>query len=203
MQRAMKPNGPAIKGGCVTWRSHPATDPGTLAVIYPGGKPGMACFLPSGYKFYCMQARSRYKFSKWTRIYPGRRNLVNGQLAQCRGTSYPGARICLGIESFITCRCAYPGLRPLQIYLASRLSRCKRLKRKEKFGPILNIWFLLGWRSRHQAKSMTNNLPLLSVLAFRCPLAMMTGFLYFYQRISPIAVLSLVQRQILDYQAKY
>jgi hypothetical protein len=24
-------NGPAIKGGCVTWRSHPATGPGTLA----------------------------------------------------------------------------------------------------------------------------------------------------------------------------
>jgi hypothetical protein len=24
-------NGPAIKGGCVTWRSHPATSPGTLA----------------------------------------------------------------------------------------------------------------------------------------------------------------------------
>jgi len=24
------PNGSAIKGGCVTWRSHPATGPGTL-----------------------------------------------------------------------------------------------------------------------------------------------------------------------------
>jgi len=24
-------NGPAIRGGCVTWRSHPATGPGTLA----------------------------------------------------------------------------------------------------------------------------------------------------------------------------
>ena len=29
--RWLKHNGPAIKGGCVTWRSHPATDPGTLA----------------------------------------------------------------------------------------------------------------------------------------------------------------------------
>ena len=28
---AMPPNGPAIKGGCVTRRSHPATCPGTLA----------------------------------------------------------------------------------------------------------------------------------------------------------------------------
>jgi len=25
------PNGPAIKGGCITWRSHTATGPGTLA----------------------------------------------------------------------------------------------------------------------------------------------------------------------------
>jgi hypothetical protein len=29
--RAMFANGPAIKGGCVTWRSHLATCPGTLA----------------------------------------------------------------------------------------------------------------------------------------------------------------------------
>jgi hypothetical protein len=41
----LKHNGPAIKGGCGTWRSHPFTYPGTLAVIYPGGKTGMACFL--------------------------------------------------------------------------------------------------------------------------------------------------------------
>jgi hypothetical protein len=29
--RSLNANGPAIKGGCVTWRSHPATGPGTLA----------------------------------------------------------------------------------------------------------------------------------------------------------------------------
>ena len=28
---SLKPNGPAIKGGCVTWRRHPATCPGALA----------------------------------------------------------------------------------------------------------------------------------------------------------------------------
>jgi hypothetical protein len=38
-------------------------------------------------------------------------------------------------------------------------------KEKKAFGPILNIHFLLGWRLRHQAKSVTNNLPILSVLA--------------------------------------
>ena len=53
-KHTLNANGPAIKGGCVTWRSHPATYPGALAVIYPGGKTGMACFLPSGCKFYCM-----------------------------------------------------------------------------------------------------------------------------------------------------
>jgi len=31
MRSLLKHNGPAIKGGCVTWRSHPATGPGTLA----------------------------------------------------------------------------------------------------------------------------------------------------------------------------
>ena len=113
-----------------------------------------------GISFQVDEYLSRYSFGK-------------RPAAQCRGISYPGATNCLGIESFITCSGAYPGLRPLQIYLASRLSRCKRLKRKEKFGPILNIWFLLGWRSRHQAKSMTINLPLLSVLGFR-------GFIFFY-----------------------
>jgi hypothetical protein len=40
----------------------------------------------------------------------------------------------------------------------------KRSKEKRAFGPILNIRFLLGWRIRHQAKSVTNNLPILSVL---------------------------------------
>jgi hypothetical protein len=124
-------DGPAIKGGCVTWRSHPATYPGTLAEIYPGGKPGMACFLPSRHKLYCVKARSRYKFSSG-RVFIQVYEIDKRPAAQCRGISYPGATNCLGIESFITCRCAYPGLSPLQIYLASRLSGCKRLKRKRK-----------------------------------------------------------------------
>jgi hypothetical protein len=122
---------------------HPFTYPGTLAVIYPGGKPGMACFLPSRHKFYCVKARSRYKLSSG-RVFIQVYEFGKRPAAQCRGISYPGVIICLGIESCIACRCAYPGLRPLQICLASRLSGSKRLKRKEKFGPILNIWFLLG-----------------------------------------------------------
>jgi hypothetical protein len=57
-------------------------------------------------------------------------------VAQCRGISYPGATNCLGIESFITCIGAYPGL-GLRLIPAN---------------------------SSESAKSMTNNLPLLSVL---------------------------------------
>jgi hypothetical protein len=38
-------------------------------------------------------------------------------------------------------------------------------KKKKAFEPILNIRFLLGWRTRHQAKTVTNNLRILSVLA--------------------------------------
>jgi hypothetical protein len=55
-----------------------------------------------------------------------------------------------------------------QIYMASRAKNDdKRSKEKRTFGPILNIHFLLGWPTRHQAKSVTNNLPILSVLALR------------------------------------
>jgi hypothetical protein len=57
-----------------------------------------------------MQARSRYKFSSgrvFIQVYePGKR-----PAAQCRGISYPGARICLGIKSYITCRCALSGFK--------------------------------------------------------------------------------------------
>jgi hypothetical protein len=56
----------------------------------------------------------------------------------------------------------------LRIYLASRAGKDdKRSKEEKAFGLILNLRFLLGWRLRHQAKTMTNNLPILSVLAFR------------------------------------
>jgi hypothetical protein len=63
---------PAIKGGCVTRRSHPGTDPGTLAGKLSRCKEGTAQFLPSWYNFYCVQVRSRYNVTKWPGIYPVR-----------------------------------------------------------------------------------------------------------------------------------
>ena len=80
------PNGPAIKGGCVTWRSNPATNPGTLAgklsrwqdrygvlFAYPGTK-FIACWCDRGTRFLNGRKFIRvYKFDKWA-------------LAQYRGT---------------------------------------------------------------------------------------------------------------------
>jgi hypothetical protein len=57
-----------------------------------------------------MQARSRYKFSDG-RVFIQVYEIGKRPAAQYRGIDYPGARICLGIVSFITCRGAYPGLR--------------------------------------------------------------------------------------------
>ena len=41
----------------------------------------------------------------------------------------------------------------------------RRLEKKKTFVPIFNIRFLLGWRIRHQAKTVTSLLTLPSVLA--------------------------------------
>jgi hypothetical protein len=50
------------------------------------------------------------------------------------------------------------------IWPAEPLMVIKDQKRKEAFGPILKIWFLHGWRLRHQAKTMTSPLIIPSVL---------------------------------------
>ena len=67
---SMQPNGPAIWGGCVTRRSIRA-ESGTLAEKLSRCKEGMAHFLPSWYKFYCVMARSRYKFDRSREFIPG------------------------------------------------------------------------------------------------------------------------------------
>ena len=43
----MTPNGTAVEGVCVTWRTPPVDCPGSGAGICPGGPPGMAQFLQS------------------------------------------------------------------------------------------------------------------------------------------------------------
>ena len=45
--------------------------PGTLARKLSRCKEGMACFLLSWYKYYCVLARSRYKFDRSREFIPG------------------------------------------------------------------------------------------------------------------------------------
>jgi hypothetical protein len=72
---------------------------------------------------------------------------------------------CQGV-GFILHACARVRMQDVKrIYIASRARNDdKRSKEKRAFGPINYLWFLLGWRLRHQAKTVTNNLPILSVL---------------------------------------
>ena len=43
----MPPNGTAVEGVCVTWRTPPVGSPGSGVGKSPGGSPGMAQFLQS------------------------------------------------------------------------------------------------------------------------------------------------------------
>jgi hypothetical protein len=68
----------------------------------------MACFLPSKYNFFCVLARSRYKFDRRTRYSPGRQSSERA-LAQCRGRSCLEARNLSQCRILIVCSCACPG----------------------------------------------------------------------------------------------
>ena len=107
-------NGPAIWGGCVTRRQHPATvlvSRGSGATKLSRCKEGMAWFLPSGYKF-C-------------------------ELYECRGTRLIGSRLQVKVTEVF---CGYWRGRGISYY-----------KSVKEVGA--------------KAKTMTNNLPILSVLA--------------------------------------
>jgi len=93
-------------------------------------------------------------------------NLVAGTGAAKAVQFISKAVIYHGSESLLRADVRIRVQETLRIFMASRARKDdKRLKRKKAFGPILNLHFLLGWRLRHQAKSVTNNLPILSVLA--------------------------------------
>ncbi len=105
-------NGPAIKVGCVTRRKHRAES------WYPASgrarnlsrcKEGMAHFLPSGYKFNWVQARSRYKFGRSREFIPGYK-AGGGHWRSVAFTKCLGARNLSRCRVLIAGRCAYPGL---------------------------------------------------------------------------------------------
>jgi hypothetical protein len=120
--------------------------PGTLAAKLSRCKEGMAHFLPSWYKFYCVLARSRCNFDRSREFIPGYK--VGGghwrSVASCpaeakRKRGYKLSRS----QKFITVQ----ELNCVQM----RVSGCKNYYK-----------FVLSAGAK--AKSVTNDLPILSVL---------------------------------------
>jgi hypothetical protein len=64
-------NGPAIKVGCGTWRSHPATDPGTLAEIKSRWQDRYGGLFADWVQVLLRKVGSRYKISWWPKLNQG------------------------------------------------------------------------------------------------------------------------------------
>ena len=105
-------NGPAIKGGCVTWRSHPATGPGTPSTrgqkIVPVARQVWRAFCHHGRNFIELRRGRGTSLISSREIVPvdevGRR-----ALAQHRGTSLIGGRYLSRCRILIDGSCASPG----------------------------------------------------------------------------------------------
>ena len=87
---SLKPNGPAIKGVCVTRRQH-RQSPGSLASKLLRCKEGMACVFAVRVRSWFNITRVAVQTFKVTGNYQGIVILLTA-LAQCRGTSWNGAR---------------------------------------------------------------------------------------------------------------
>jgi len=73
-----------------------------------------------------------------------------------------------GYTGLIGSSCGCPGLTWITKLNGQPVVMDKKdQKKKEKSGCLKHLQFLPGWRLRHQAKSVTNNLPILSVLGVR------------------------------------
>jgi hypothetical protein len=122
---------------------HPGTYPGTPPragpVICPGARRVWHVFLQSWYKFYYVLAPSRYKFDR-------RREFIPGYKVGCGHWRSVGVR-------FVSEPEIYQGLLSLN-WGQMRESGCMN-----------NYKSVLGAGAK--AKTVTNNLPILSVLAFR------------------------------------
>ena len=135
----MNANGPAIKGGCVTRRKHRAESwYFSQKAVTVQGGYG-ACFCRHGTNFIEHYACRGTSLIGAANLSPVT-NLV-GALAQCRGTSCLGARNLVTVQDF----------------------NCEQMSVS---GCNNHYKFVLGAGAK--AKTVTNNLPILSVLAERC-----------------------------------
>ena len=121
----MQANGPAIKGGCVTWRSHPATGPGTLAgKVVPVARQVWRAFCRHGTNFIeCRRGRG-------TSLINGREFVPVDEVGKRHWRSVAvqivsEPEICQGAEFYIASRCAYPGA-GLELVLVSGSESCKK-----------------------------------------------------------------------------
>jgi hypothetical protein len=134
------PNGPAIWGGCVTRRKHRAASRYfSREIVTVQGGYG-TCFCRHGTNFIA------FRRDRGTRFLSGREFLPDQKfnkwaLAQCRGTKLSRRQNIVKVQD-INC---------VQLCV----SGC-------------NSHFKFVLRAGAKAKTVTNNLPILSVLAFRC-----------------------------------
>ena len=93
--------------------------PGTLAGKLSRCKEGMAHFLPSWYKFYCVLARSRYKFDRSRGFIPGYK--VGGRhWSSVAVQTVSKSEICHGVGFKLRTDARVRVQRPLQICLRCR-----------------------------------------------------------------------------------
>ena len=137
---AINHNGPAIKGGCVTRRKHRAV-PIAIGTWYFSRETvtvqgGMAHFLPSRYKVLWALRVSRYKFDRSCELIPGYK-VGGGYWRSVAIQFWSEPEIYHGARFKLRADARVRVQQPLQICL----------------------------ECRSKAKSVTNNLPILSVLA--------------------------------------
>ena len=134
----MTANGPAIKGGCVTRRKHPAVSWyfSQKAVTVQGGYGALfAVMVQILLSIMCVAVQVCWE----PRIYPRLQGWLRA-LAQCRGTSCLGATNLSRCRNLIAGRCACPGATALRVCLECR-SKSKKCDKQLTF--IVRVRFSL------------------------------------------------------------
>jgi hypothetical protein len=137
---AINHNGPAIWGGCVTRRKHRAGSWYFRCVTIPVQGGYGTCFCSPGTNFTQVLARSRYKFDRSHEFIPGYK-VGCGHWRRVEVQFVSEQEICQGLLSLNWGQMSESG--------------CKN-----------HYKFVLSAGAK--AKTVTNNLPILSVLGFRC-----------------------------------
>jgi len=165
--RRVTANGPAIWGGCVTRRSirqlswYPApAGPRNC----PGARRVWRTFCNHGTNFISFWRDSGTSYIGTANLSPVTKFVgCTGAVSRYKRKLKP--MIESRYTGLIVSSCGYPGLTLItNLNCQPVVVKIKDQKKKEGSGCLKHLQFLPGWRLRHQAKSVTNNLPILSVL---------------------------------------